>query len=245
MSGSITLDSVGGKTFTLKEEAEFHIYGDGQDLYQYQQFRPEQYIGEAKKDAEKAGKPFLEYFNEKRAKTPRRIPLEPITEADVKSKDKLFKALKETFPYIHRLFNKLVEDDIKTNPYISFGDVVYQETDYESRQYYGLYIVMPDTNGDKYLYGYGDGGFYSKPNIIEFCKKVLEFNPDFFKKAGKEADNYIMRISGFRDYQIKEYKNEPSQAEEATKNVAAKSGGRRKTLRKSRKSKQTRKQNRN
>ena len=87
-----------------------------------------------------------------------------------KSKDKLFKALKETFPYIHRIFDELVREDVKTNPYISFGDVVYEETDYESRQYYGLYIVMPDENGDKHLYGYGDGGFYSDPNIIEFYR---------------------------------------------------------------------------
>jgi len=53
-----------------------------------------------------------------------------------------------------------------------------------------------------------------------------------------------MRISGFRDYKINELKNRPSQAEEATKYIAAKSGGRRKSLRKTlRKTRKARKQN--
>ena len=66
------------------------------------------------------------------------------------------------------------------------GDIVYIETTYETRQYYGLYIVVLDANGNKSLYMYGDGINLSVRNK-QIVKALLDHDAAFFKKADRDS----------------------------------------------------------
>jgi len=95
-------------------------------------------------------------------------------------------ALRSRFDELHTYYENAMIKKVKTDANILVGDIVYIETTYETRQYYGLYIVVLNADGNKSLYMYGDGICLSAPDK-QLIKVLLDHNTDFFKKADRDS----------------------------------------------------------
>ena len=176
---TFTLPAFGDRKFTAHTQSVYHSLGDESDLYQYKNHINEMFAlfrTEAKAHDMKPKEYFLSKY-------------EPLTAA---IQGKRFaagvwcEALRARFDELHEYYENAMIKKVKTDTNILVGDVVYIETTYESRQYYGLHIVVLDADGNKSLYMYGDGiclDSRDKPLI----KALLDHDAAFFKKADKAS----------------------------------------------------------
>ena len=193
---NFTLPAFGNRKFTAHTESVYHALGDGSDLYQYKNHVNDMFALFRKEAAAHDMKP-KEYFLSK---------YEPLAAA---IQGKRFAAgvwrdalhASTYFNELHTYYENAMIKKVKTYANILVGDVVYIETTYESRQYYGLHIVVLDTDGNKSLYMYGDGIRLSAHQKM-VIKPLLEHNPDFFNKADRESLTDIIY-----DYDVSSHTN--------------------------------------
>lgn len=221
---------VNDRDVTVHDQAVFHALGPG-DAFSLSTdgFFDEQYYYEYFKTlAKKEGQSLYEYlvgqFGEEEVKE------YADSEEDLSAED-VFEMLKE-FEGIDDIYNAVVQYKVSTDDTILPGDIVYMfPTWYPSRNYYGIYIVSLDKDGNKVLKNYGDG-LYFDPITGPLLKQVMELNPNYFDQADSELWAYI-GLEG------------QGTTQQAVKYVIGKmSGGRRKTRRNKRTLKQTRKNKR-
>ena len=176
---TFTLPAFGDRKFTAHTQSVYHALGDESDLYQYKNHLNEMFALfriEAKAHDMKPKEYFLSKY-------------EPLT-ADIQGKrfaaGVWCEALRSRFDELHEYYENAMIKKVKTDASILVGDIVYIETTYESRQYYGLHIVVLDTDGNKSLYMYGDGIRLS-PQDKPIVKALLDHDAAFFKKADRDS----------------------------------------------------------
>jgi len=182
---TFTLPEFGDRKFTAHTQSVYHSLGDESDLYQYKNHINEMFALfriEAKAHDMKPKEYFLSKY-------------EPLTAA---IQGKRFAAgvwcdalRRNRFNELHEYYENAMIKKVKTDANILVGDIVYIETTYETRQYYGLHIVVLDADGNKSLYMYGDGislSIQDKPLI----KALLDHTAEFFKKADRDSLNDII-----------------------------------------------------
>jgi hypothetical protein len=99
----------------------------------------------------------------------------------------------------HQIYQYIVNKIIKEEKDdFCIGDIVYMEHPYESRQYYGLYLILIDEKGEKYLYNYMHSGLYvyseNQKLVKELLEKILEKNKNFFNNADFESIKLVCNI---------------------------------------------------
>ena len=176
---TFTLPEFGNRKFTAHTQSVYHSLGDDSDLYQYKNHVNEMFALfriEAKAHDMKPKEYFLSKY-------------EPLAEA---IQGKRFAAgvwcdaLRSRFDELHTYYENAMIKKVKTDTNILVGDIVYIETTYETRQYYGLHIVVLDADGNKSLYMYGDGISLSVQNK-SLVKALLDHDAAFFKKADRDS----------------------------------------------------------
>ena len=197
-----TLPAFGDRKFTAHTESVYHALGDGFDLYQYKNHVNDMFAI-FRTEAQAHGMKPKEYFLSK---------YEPLAAA---IQGKRFAAgvwrdalrTHSHFNELHTYYENAMIKKVKTYANILVGDIVYIETTYETRQYYGLHI---DADGNKSLYMYGDGIRLSAHQKM-VIKPLLEHNPDFFKKADRESLTdiiYDFDVSSHNDWLTEGLKEE-------------------------------------
>jgi hypothetical protein len=200
-----TLPAFGDRKFTAHTESVYHALGDGFDLYQYKNHVNDMFAI-FRTEAQAHGMKPKEYFLSK---------YEPLAAA---IQGKRFAAgvwrdalrTHSHFNELHTYYENAMIKKVKTYANILVGDIVYIETTYETRQYYGLHIVVLDADGNKSLYMYGDGIRLSAHQKM-VIKPLLEHNPDFFKKADRESLTdiiYDFDVSSHNDWLTEGLKEE-------------------------------------
>jgi len=176
---TFTLPEFGNRKFTAHTQSVYHSLGDDSDLYQYKNHVNEMFALfriEAKAHDMKPKEYFLSKY-------------EPLAEA---IQGKRFAAgvwcdaLRSRFDELHTYYENAMIKKVKTDTNILVGDIVYIETTYETRQYYGLHIVVLDADGNKSLYMYGDGISLSVQDK-SLVKALLDHDAAFFKKADRDS----------------------------------------------------------
>uniref|UniRef100_A0A6C0LRH0 Uncharacterized protein n=1 Tax=viral metagenome TaxID=1070528 RepID=A0A6C0LRH0_9ZZZZ len=177
---TFTLPAFGDRKFTAHTQSVYHSLGDESDLYQYKGHINEMFALfriEAKAHDMKPKDYFLSKYE----------PLAAAIQGKRFAAGVWCEALrKDRFNELHEYYENAMIKKVKTDTNILVGDIVYIETTYETRQYYGLHIVVLDADGNKSLYMYGDGirlGSLDKQTV----KTLLDHNATFFKKADKDA----------------------------------------------------------
>ena len=176
---TFTLPEFGNRKFTAHTQSVYHSLGDESDLYQYKNHVNEMFALfriEAKAHDMKPKEYFLSKYE----------PLAATIQGKRFAACVWRDALRSRFDELHTYYENAMIKKVKKDANILVGDVVYIETTYETRQYYGLHIVVLDADGNKSLYMYGDG---IRLNSLDkqTVKALLEHNPTFFKKADKDA----------------------------------------------------------
>jgi len=176
---TFTLPAFGDREFTAHTQSVYHALGNGSDLYQYKGYINDMFALfriEAKAHDMKPKEYFLSKYE------PLAVAIQGKRFAAGVWRD----ALRSRFDELHEYYENAMIKKVKKDANILVGDVVYIETTYETRQYYGLHIVVVDADGNKSLYMYGDG---IRLDILnkQTVKALLEHNPTFFKKADKDA----------------------------------------------------------
>ena len=177
---TFTLPTFGERKFTAHTQSVYHALGDESDLYQYKNHINEMFAlfrMEAKAHEMKPKEYFLSKYE----------PLATEIQGKRFAAGVWCEALrKHRFRELHEYYQNAMIKKVKTDASILVGDIVYIETTYESRQYYGLHIVVLDADGNKSLYMYGDG-IRLNAHRKEVIKPLLEHNSAFFNKADKDS----------------------------------------------------------
>jgi hypothetical protein len=176
---TFTLPAFGDRKFTAHTQSVYHSLGDESDLYQYKGYINDMFALfriEAKAHDMKPKEYFLSKYE----------PLAAAIQGKRFAAGVWCDALRSRFDELHTYYDDAMVKKVKTDANIMIGDVVYIETRYESRQYYGLHIVVVDADGNKTLYMYGDG-IRLKPLHKQVVKALLEHNPAFFKEADRDS----------------------------------------------------------
>lgn len=176
---TFTLPEFGDRKFTAHTQSVYHALGDDSDLYQYKNHINEMFALfriEAKAHDMKPKEYFLSKYE----------PLAAAIQGKRFAAGVWCEALRSRFDELHTYYENAMIKKVKTDTNIMVGDIVYIETTYETRQYYGLYIVVLDANGNKSLYMYGDGINLSVRNK-QIVKALLDHDAAFFKKADRDS----------------------------------------------------------
>jgi len=176
---TFTLPAFGDREFTAHTQSVYHALGNGSDLYQYKGYINDMFALfriEAKAHDMKPKEYFLSKYE----------PLAAAIQGKRFAAGVWRDALRSRFDELHEYYENAMIKKVKKDANILVGDVVYIETTYETRQYYGLHVVVVDADGNKSLYMYGDG---IRLNILDkqTVKALLEHNPAFFKKADRDS----------------------------------------------------------
>jgi len=176
---TFTLPAFGDREFTAHTQSVYHALGNGSDLYQYKGYINDMFSLfriEAKAHDMKPKEYFLSKYE----------PLAAAIQGKRFAAGVWRDALRSRFDELHEYYENAMIKKVKKDANILVGDVVYIETTYETRQYYGLHVVVVDADGNKSLYMYGDG---IRLNILDkqTVKALLDHNPAFFKKADRDA----------------------------------------------------------
>jgi len=191
---TFTLPSFGDKVFEAHTKSQFHPIDEQIYFKKY-----EKYIKEI----------FEEFSNDARSKgmTPEEflIRISPEAAEIINNKKLTPKLLLKVLTallrvvsgleYYYRYFFRVMEKKALSNPYILVGDIIYIETDYESRQYYGRYVIGLDNEGNKKVLSYGDSGLYRSdftPANRELFKVLMDKDPEFFIDAEEEILRYVI-----------------------------------------------------
>ena len=176
---TFTLPAFGDRKFTAHTQSVYHALGDESDLYQYKNHINEMFAL-FRIEAKSHNMTPKEYFLSKYE------PLAAAIQGKRFAAGVWCDALRSRFDELHTYYEDAMIKKVKTDANIMIGDVIYIETTYESRQYYGLYIVVLDADGNKSLYMYGDG-IRLEPLHKQVVKALLNHNPAFFKEADRDS----------------------------------------------------------
>ena len=176
---TFTLPEFGDRKFTAHTQSVYHALGNESELYQYNGYINDMFALfriEAKAHMMKPKEYFLSKYE----------PLAASIQGKRFGAGVWCEALCSRFDELHTYYENAMIKKVKTDANILVGDIVYIETTYETRQYYGLYIVVLNADGNKSLYMYGDGICLSAPDK-QLIKVLLDHNTDFFKKADRDS----------------------------------------------------------
>jgi hypothetical protein len=176
---TFTLPEFGDRKFTAHTQSVYHALGDGSDLYQYKGYINDMFALfriEAKAHEMKPKEYFLSKYE----------PLAAAIQGKRFAAGVWCEALRSRFDELHTYYENAMITKVKTDTNILVGDIVYIESTYETRQYYGLHIVVLDADGNKSLYMYGDGISLSSLDK-QIVKTLLDQDATFFKKADKDS----------------------------------------------------------
>ena len=86
---------------------------------------------------------------------------------------------------LYDLYHETIDDMIQTDEF-QIGDIVYKESEYESRQYYGIYIILMK-NSKKVLVNDEGNIFKMIPNKL---KEIFDSYPNFFEQSKSELNKF-------------------------------------------------------
>lgn len=97
---------------------------------------------------------------------------------------------------LHEMYVDVVVRHVSTNVDIRPGDLVYIESAYESRQYYGFGIVGLHASGRKRIVHYTDGLDPLTPKEQRLFSELLAKNPAFFDDAESAMHETVLGSDG-------------------------------------------------
>jgi hypothetical protein len=234
---TFSIPHFGQRKFTAHESSKFHALGDPDDLTDYTIVKDamfDVFKHEAKEDNKTPEQYFISTFEDE--DEAEYVQKKVIDKGKKLNADIWYDALKNKKDVLNGYYNDATKYVVKTDDAILPGDIVYIISEYESRQYYGLYLIVLDKDGEKKLNGYGDGITLSKIDK-ELVKVFFEHNPNYFYRAERDANELVASYN--RENNNGQYNNSNMML---TANIKSQIGGRR---RKTLKRKQTLRRKRN